>query len=56
MGRGQGPRAAAGPSEDGLRLCPLLSWPVELRGHSCSVAGCERRVNFGDTIVISQLI
>lgn len=43
-------------SQHGARPCPLLSWPVDLRGYSCSVAGCKRRVNFGDTIVISQLI
>lgn len=52
----QGPRAAARPSEDQLRLCPQLSWSVELGVHPCLVAGCKSRVNFGDTIVISQLI
>ena len=46
------PPAAARPSEDRLRLCCLRS----SRGHSCLVAGYKCRVNFGDTIVISQLI
>lgn len=46
------PHPAARPSEDRLGLCCLWS----SMGQSCLVAGCKCRVNFGDTIVISQLI